>query len=97
MAYRLTAKAEDDVISVFLQGVMLFGERQAEAYHHELTRLFALIAENPSMARERRELDPPMRVHPHKAHLVIYRVEDDGDVLIVRLRHAGEDWDADPL
>lgn len=44
------------------------------------------------MARERQELSPPMRIHPFKAHLVVYHIEEDGDVLIVRVRHGYEDW-----
>ena len=44
------------------------------------------------MARQRRELSPPMRIHPFKAHLLIYRIEEDGDILIVRVRHGHEDW-----
>lgn len=33
-----------------------------------------------------------MRIHPFKAHLVVYRIEEDGDILIVRVRHGHEDW-----
>lgn len=33
-----------------------------------------------------------MRIHPFKAHLVIYQVESDGDIFIVRVRHGHEDW-----
>ena len=32
-----------------------------------------------------------MRVHPYKAHLVIYETDGD-DVFIIRLRHGHEDW-----
>ncbi|MGE6784305.1 type II toxin-antitoxin system RelE/ParE family toxin [Ensifer adhaerens] len=44
----------------------------------------------PRMARERTELSPPMRNHPFKAHLVAYRIERDGDILIVRVRRGYE-------
>jgi toxin ParE1/3/4 len=45
---------------------------------------------------KRVELSPPVRIHPVQSHLVIYQIEDDGSVLIIRVRHVHEDW-ADPL
>lgn len=92
MGFRLTVAAEEDIIGIAEQGVRLFGRVQASRYHDDLFALFDLLAANPRMARERLELSPPLRVHPFKAHLVLYRIEDDGDILIVRLRHGHEDW-----
>jgi toxin ParE1/3/4 len=57
-----------------------------------LFAIFDMIAANPRMARERPELSPPMRIHPFKAHLAVYRIEKDGGILIVRVRHGHEDW-----
>jgi toxin ParE1/3/4 len=90
--YRLTRAAEADLITIYREGARLFGTAQAERYHAELGTIFDLLARHPEMARERLELTPPMRLHPHKAHLILYRVEADRSVLIVRLRHAREDW-----
>ena len=70
----------------------LFGAVQARQYHDELFAIFDLIAASPRMARERLELSPPMRIHPFKAHLVVYRIEVDGVVFMVRVRHGHEDW-----
>ncbi|WP_341871205.1 type II toxin-antitoxin system RelE/ParE family toxin [Stappia indica] len=44
------------------------------------------------MARERGEISPPVRIHPFKAHLVVYVMEEDGGILVVRIRHGHEDW-----
>ena len=54
--------------------------------------MFSVIARHPEMARVRSELDPPARVHPHNEHIIIYDVEHDGDVLILRIRNRREDW-----
>lgn len=94
MRFRLSHEAENDVIAIAEDGVRLFGVTRARQYHEELFALFELIAENPWMARERHEIAPPVRIHPYKAHLVIYRIEDDGDILIIRIRHGHEDWAA---
>ena len=92
MGFRLSIAAEEDVIGIAEQGIRLFGPVQARQYHDELFAIFEMIAANPRMARERPELSPPMRIHPFKAHLVVYRIEKDGGILIVRVRHGHEDW-----
>ncbi|MDX8502584.1 type II toxin-antitoxin system RelE/ParE family toxin [Mesorhizobium captivum] len=92
MGFRLSIAAEEDIIGIAEQGVRLFGPLQARRYHDELFAIFDMIAANPHMARERLELSPPIRIHPFKAHLVVYRIEGGGDILIVRVRHGHEDW-----
>lgn len=94
--YRLTRKAEDDLIEIYVDGAAQFGRAQAEAYLAALESVFEIIAANPLLAAEREEISPPVRVHPHGSHIVIYLVDDAGDILIVRVRHAREDWMRDP-
>ncbi len=96
MTYKLTNKAEDDIITIYLQGVQEFGVTQAEAYHADLEKVFALIADTPFIARERLELSPPIRIHPHASHLILYHIENDGTVLIIRVRNSREDWIRNP-
>ncbi len=96
MTYRLTGKAEDDFISIYVTGVRDFGVAQAERYQRDLIETFETLSDNPRLARARQELRPPMRVHPHGSHLILYRIEENGDILIVRIRHAREDWIPDP-
>jgi toxin ParE1/3/4 len=97
LKYRLTAKAEQDILHIFVEGARLFGVELAEQYHWELDAVFNLIAANPRLARERVEITPPVRIHPHKSHIVIYLADKSGEVLIVRVRHAHEDWERDPF
>lgn len=92
MAYRLSVKAEEDIIDIFRAGAEQFGIHQAERYHEKLERCFRFLADNPLAARERAEIAPAVRIHPTDAHLVVYRVEDNGDVFIIRVRHGHEDW-----
>lgn len=92
MTYRLSREADEDIVRIYIEGVRLFGRAQAESYHRELESLFELLAANPRMARERNEIMPPVRIHPYKAHLIVYVIEANDDVLIVRIRHGHEDW-----
>jgi len=92
MSYVLSRKAEEDVIGIFKTGIELFGLSQAELYHEQLGQCFRFLAENPLAAYERLEILPPVRIHPIGSHLVIYRVEENGTVFIIRVRHGHEDW-----
>lgn len=92
MGFSLTRQAEDDIVAIAHTGLRLFGEHQALNYHQQLFDVFSLIAANPRMARERQEITPPVRIHPFKAHLIVYVLTDGDEVLIVRIRHSHEDW-----
>ena len=97
MNYRLSIKAEEDIINIYGQGVLLFGAEQAEKYHIEMERVFEFLEHSPNAARERTEITPPVRVHPYGSHMVIYLVDNGGGVFILRVRHGREDWTKTPL
>jgi toxin ParE1/3/4 len=96
MGFRLTRRAEQDLILLSETGIRLFGVAQAKRYHDHLFECFDLLSLNPEMARLRPELSSGIRIHPFRSHLIVYRIESDGDVLIVRIRHAREDWMSEP-
>ncbi|MGP1395162.1 MAG: type II toxin-antitoxin system RelE/ParE family toxin [Inquilinaceae bacterium] len=96
MTFRLTQAAEQDIIDIYIHGLQTFGPDHADAYHDKLENTFQLLAERPHLARQRPEIDPPVRVHPCGSHVVIYTVGLDRGVLIIRVRHGREDWMADP-
>lgn len=91
MNYKLSAAATEDIIGIYLDGIEAFGIRQAEAYHAALKACFDLLSGAPLIARERTEFTTPVRVHPFKSHVILYRIESD-DILIIRVRHGREDW-----
>ncbi|SCW50791.1 toxin ParE1/3/4 [Rhizobium mongolense subsp. loessense] len=97
MHFRLSVEAEEDIIAIAEQGVRMFGSAQARRYHDELFAMLDLIAANPRLAREREEISPPVRIHPFKAHLVVYRIEENGAIFVIRIRHGHEDWAGDPV
>lgn len=93
MRHRLSRKAEADLVHIYVEGARLFGTAQAEKYYAELERTFELLADNPMIARERTEVSPPVRMHPHGSHVVVYVLEDDSRIRIIRIRHGREDWE----
>jgi len=91
MAYRLTRRARQEITEVYVSGVGKFGEAQADAYQSGLERTFDFLADYPRAARERREITPPVRAYPYKAHLIVYIVKDD-NIVILGVKNAREDW-----
>lgn len=84
MPFHLSGKAEEDVISIFVQGAAEFGVEHAGRDHAALERQFQFLEDNPLVARERLEIDPPVHVHPFLAHIVVYTLDPGGDVYILR-------------
>lgn len=91
MTYRTTTEADRELIEIYVFGAERFGVQQSEQYLDGLFQTFDLLAENPYLARERRELNPPMRLHPYGAHMIVYAITGD-DILIVRVLHGRQDW-----
>ena len=92
MTFRTTRRADQDIIDLYVYGASQFGSPQAERYHAGLLALFDLLASNPFIARLRTEFSPPVRLHPYRAHLIVY-VEDGQGILIVRVLHGRQDWE----
>ena len=92
MTFRLTERAERDIVGIYRVSAETFGVAQADAYHRKLKQTFEIIGDQPRLARERQEISPPVRVHPCGSHIIIYTICPDETVLIVRVRHGREDW-----
>ncbi|MDK4713591.1 type II toxin-antitoxin system RelE/ParE family toxin [Rhizobium sp. CNPSo 4039] len=97
MRFSLSVEAEEDIIAIAEQGIRMFGTAQARRYHDDLFAVLDLMAANPRMAREREEISPPVRIHPFKAHLIVYRIEEDGAIFVIRIRHEHENWVGDSV
>ena len=95
-AYRLTQAASDDLVEIYVHGFALFGQAQADTYHEGLAATFAFLAEYPRAARVRDEITPPVRAHPHRSHLIVYELDAEDSVVILRVRHGREDWMSRP-
>lgn len=92
MGYVLSRQAEEDIINIFITGAEQFGIAQAKRYHQQLTTTFEFLADNTQAAPLRTEITPAVHLHPVGSHLVIYQLNDDNSIFIIRVRHSHEDW-----
>ncbi|PTS74308.1 plasmid stabilization protein ParE [Sphingomonas sp. HMWF008] len=94
--HRLSKQARIDARAIYTRSAELFGTHQADAYAEGLNRTFRFLADHPRAARERVEIRPPIRAFAYKSHLILYVIEGQ-DILILRIRHAHEDWLSNPV
>lgn len=97
MTYRLSRQAEADLDDIYFAGARSFGLLQAQRYADGLARVLDFLAAHPRAARLRSEIDPPIRAHPYRSHLIVYEVDEQDEITILRVRHGREDWSSDPL
>lgn len=91
-SYKISQRADEDILSIARYTIDTFGVQQAEIYHTGLHKTFDFLANNPAAARERTEIDPPVRAHRYQSHLIVYEISEYGDVLILRVPHGKTDW-----
>lgn len=89
--YRLTPAALADLDNIWRFSAETWSARQADRYLDDLVRVFEMIAAVPTLAREHREFDPPVRIHSYQSHLIIY-MQDGEHVAILRLLSGRQDW-----
>jgi toxin ParE1/3/4 len=91
--YRLTPRAESDLGEIWLYTAETWSPGQADLYIDTLIQTIETLVAMPTMARERYEFDPPVRIHPTAEHLIIYRIEDTF-LLVVRILGGRQNWRA---
>ena len=91
--YYISRKAEQDIEAYIWQyGIKLWGIARTRTYYRNLIAKFEILATAPQLARERSEFTPPVRIHPHASHTIIYRIEGT-HIHIIRVLHGNMDLD----
>lgn len=61
MTYRTTRRADQDIIDIYV-----YGATNSASSRPSVVKTFETLSVNPLMARERAEIDPPVRLHPYR-------------------------------
>lgn len=91
--YRLSPAAQSDLSGIWGYTAEMWSPDQADTYLRGLGKKLEDLCSYPEIARERPEIDPPVRCHPYRSHLIIYRIEDD-HLAIIRVVHSRQHWQA---
>jgi len=90
-SYGLSPRALADLDDIWRFTTETWSLDQADQSVDGLTRTFETIAFMPTLARERREFKPPVRIHVYEAHVIVYKIAED-HVAILRLLGGRQDW-----
>lgn len=85
-AYRLSKLARRDLYAIADYTVDVWGGEQAERYLDGLAACFERLGAMPEMGRACDEIRAGYRRLEHEKHVIFYRVEAKG-VLIIRILH----------
>lgn len=84
--FRLSRRAEGDLLSIGEYTLRTWGEAQAARYLGELEECCQRLADNPALGRHCDEIRAGLRRMEHGRHVVFYR-EEKGGVLVSRILH----------
>ena len=83
---RFSRRAEADLLSIGHYTIQTWGEAQAARYLNGFEECCHALADNPALGRLCEDVRPGLRRHEHGKHVVFYRQEPAG-ILIVRILH----------
>lgn len=81
-SFKLSARAEAELINLYDYSEAQFGRYQADAYLAGLERTFGLLADFPRIGQSADELVPGYRRFRFQAHVVFY--SEEGDYIVIR-------------
>jgi toxin ParE1/3/4 len=84
--FRLSERAERDLVEIYDHTEATFGAYQADAYHAGLERTLDLLARFPRIGRSVEEIASGFRRFRFQAHTVFY-TEEAGFILIRAILH----------
>ena len=95
-AYRLTPAAQADLATIWTYTAQTWSAAQADAYITGIRNTLDILLDSPGLAPMRAEITPPVRIHRHRSHIIVYRIEAPY-LAVIRIRHGHEDWTTDPV
>lgn len=89
--YRLTRKADSDLVAHYGYGVKTFGLVKARQYLNGMRECLETLAENPALGRNAGELAPELKRFRYGSHVIFY-LPEGASVLIVRILRQEADF-----
>ena len=86
--YHITQKAVEDLDSIWEYTLKNWSEKQADIYYHQLTQTFSEIAAKPVQHdRLYAEIQQGLYCRRSGKHLIFYKLNDNHEVVIIRILH----------
>ena len=86
-AFRFSRRAAADLLSIADYTLHTWGGAQADRYIGDLETCCQMLADNPMLGRSCDDVRPGLRRMEHGKHVVFYRLQKAGGILVVRILH----------
>jgi toxin ParE1/3/4 len=90
MTVRFSRRAARDMTDIFVHGILTFGEHHATVYNDNLARILSLMDNHPNLGRAF-PTRPGLRTFSFNAHIIAYKRDADG-IVVIRVLDARRDW-----
>ncbi len=70
--FRVSKSADSDIRAIARYTQDEWGTGQRRNYLDGLNAKFEILSQTPTIAAERQDLDPPVRIHIHEKHWIVY-------------------------
>lgn len=84
--YRLLKASEKDLDEIWNYTFNNWGENQANKYLLQLKKRLVYLSNNPDLGQKRDYISPGLFGYHEGRHLILYRKENDG-IVIIRVLH----------
>ncbi|MGO1585803.1 type II toxin-antitoxin system RelE/ParE family toxin [Mesonia sp.] len=91
--YKLSLKAERDLVQLYEYGIETFGLKQAKVYFIGMHTLFQLLGDNSELGKSASELKFSLKKFVYKSHIIFYSIKTH-DILIVRVLSQTMDYES---
>lgn len=88
--YRLTPRAEADLVAIAVYTSETWGAAQEERYIRQIFARLDWLADNPQLGREREDVAPGYRSFPEGRHVIFYLTRGDF-IDIIGIPHSARD------
>ena len=84
--FKIQPEAEKDLEAIWHYSVKNWGINKALEYLDGLDNVFRMLTNNPNISNLFQKFIPPVRIHHHNSHLIVYIVEEER-IVIIRVLH----------
>ena len=84
--YELSLAAAEDIETIFVESIAIFGIQQTEIYVEDLQNCLLLLGEHPGMGQIGDDIRIGYRAFPHQSHVIYYQ-ENADQIIVVRVLH----------
>ncbi len=92
-SYTLIDLADEDLDGIGLYSLEHWGLAKAQSYLTDLDACFGRLARDPYLGYDRSEIRPDLLSYPCNRHMIFFKRQENGDVIILRILGQSMDFE----